>query len=119
MVNYLLLAISISLAVIGQLLMKKGMQIFGVFPAKEILIRFFPIVFSPLVFLGLFAFAVSSVFWLIVLSRLDLSLVYPMVSIGYIAVALFSVFYLGESVSLLRWAGIFVICIGVFLISRS
>jgi multidrug transporter EmrE-like cation transporter len=50
---------------------------------------------------------------------LDLSMVYPMVSIGYIAVAVASYFWLGETVTLVRWAGILVICAGVVMISRT
>jgi len=119
MVNYLILAVSISLAVLGQLLMKKGMQIFGAFPARELLSKIIPMFLNPYVFFGFAAFGLSSVFWLVVLSRLDLSLVYPMVSVAYIAVAVLSWLFLGEQVSALRWVGISVICFGVFLISRS
>jgi drug/metabolite transporter (DMT)-like permease len=61
----------------------------------------------------------SAVFWLVVLSRLELSLVYPMVSVAYILVALFSWFFFKENVNLVRWLGILVIVMGVFLISRS
>lgn len=117
--NFVLLFISISLAVLGQLLMKRGMQIFGAFPLSDLIGKIIPMILNPFVFLGLSAFAVSSLFWLAVLSRLDLSLVYPMVSIGYIFVAILSWAFLGEQLSLIRWAGIMVICAGVFLISRS
>lgn len=119
MVNVSLLAISIALAIVGQLLMKYGMMMFGQFAVSELLSKFFPMIFQPFVFLGILSFAVSSVFWLVVLSRMDLSLVYPMVSIGYIVVAIFSSMFFGESVSLIRWIGIITICVGVFLISRS
>ena len=117
--NYILLFVSISLAVVGQLLMKRGMQIFGAFPIRELLLKVVPMILNPFVFFGLAVFGISAIFWLVVLSRLDLSLVYPMVSIGYIVVALFSWLFLGETVSVLRWIGIFVICFGVILISRS
>jgi len=117
--NYLLLAVSISLAVIGQLLMKRGMQIFGTFPVKELLFKLVPMLLNPFVFLGLASFGFSAIIWLVVLSRMDLSLVYPMVSIGYIAVALLSWIFLGETVTAIRWVGIIIICLGVILISRS
>lgn len=119
MVNYLLLAISISLAIAGQLLMKQGMMIFGKFPVRELLGRLMPIVFQPYVFIGLACFAVSSIFWLVVLSRIELSFAYPMVSVAYVVVALFSYFIFKENVSLIRWIGILIICLGVYLVSRS
>lgn len=117
--NFLLLFVSISLAIAGQLLMKQGMMMFGKFPVNELLARLIPMVFQPYVFIGILCFCVSSVFWLVILSRIDLSLAYPLVSIAYIVVALFSYFVFKENVSLLRWIGILVICLGVFLVSRS
>jgi len=119
LVNFLLLFVSISLAIVGQLLMKYGMMIIGTFSVKELLVKFLPMIFQPYVFAGIMCFAVSSVFWLVVLSRIDLSLAYPLVSIGYIVVALFSSVFFSENITLIRWIGILTICAGVFLISRS
>jgi drug/metabolite transporter (DMT)-like permease len=119
MMNYLIMAISISLAIAGQMLMKRGMMAFGTFPVSQLLTKVIPMFLNPWVFVGLFCFGLSSVFWLVVLSRLPLSLVYPMVSIGYIIVALLSIVFFKETISLIRWAGIIVIVLGVFLISRS
>ncbi len=113
------MAISISLAIVGQLLMKQGMMIFGKFPVTQLLAKIIPMVFQPYVFLGITCFAVSSIFWLVVLSRIDLSMAYPMVSVAYVVVAIFSYYIFKENVSLIRWLGIITICFGVFLISRS
>ena len=99
--------------------MKKGMMIFGTFPASQLLFKIIPMILNPWVFLGFVCFGLSSLFWLVVLSRLPLSLVYPMVSFAYVLVALLSMFFFKESVTLVRWAGIFVIVAGVILISRS
>lgn len=119
MVNIFLLIISIGLAIVGQLLMKKGMIIFGTFPVSQLHLKVIPMILNPYVFFGLAVFGVSAIFWLVVLSRLDLSLVYPLVSIGYILVALLSAVLFKENVTLIRWLGIITICGGVFLISRS
>jgi multidrug transporter EmrE-like cation transporter len=117
--NYMILSVSILLAVIGQLLMKKGMMLFGAFPVSQLLQKIIPIFLNPYVFFGLACFGLSSVFWLVVLSRLELSLVYPMVSVAYILVAFASWFFFKENVTLVRWMGIAVIVLGVILISRS
>jgi multidrug transporter EmrE-like cation transporter len=117
--NYFLLAVSISLAVAGQLLMKQGMMIFGKYPISQIAQKLIPMFMQPYVFFGLACFGISSIFWLAVLSRIDLSFAYPLVSIGYVVVALVSYFFFKENVSLIRWMGIATICFGVFLISRS
>ena len=117
--NYLLVLFSVSLAVIAQLLMKQGMNIFGKFPISQIGFKIIPIVFDPWVFTGFVLFGISSIIWLAVLSRMNLSLVYPMVSLGYVVVAFASMIFFKESISLIRWVGILTICFGVFLISRS
>jgi multidrug transporter EmrE-like cation transporter len=99
--------------------MKQGMMMFGKFPVTQLLANVLPMIFQPYVLIGILCFGVSSIFWLVVLSRIDLSMAYPMVSIGYVVVAIFSYFVFKENVSLLRWTGIITICLGVFLISRS
>src|SRR3989339_1113632 len=117
--NYLILATSVLLAVAGQLLMKKGMLGFGSFPVSQLLSNLIPMFLNPFVFLGFVCFGLSSIFWLVVLSRLPLSLVYPMVSVAYVVVAFASIIFFHETVSLVRWVGIAVIIFGVILISRS
>ncbi|MFA6170129.1 MAG: EamA family transporter [Candidatus Margulisiibacteriota bacterium] len=119
MTNYLIMVTSILLAVAGQLMMKKGMVAFGAFPFNQLLVKIIPMVLNPWVFFGFVCFGLSSLFWLVVLSRLPLSLVYPMVSIGYVLVALVSMYLFREPVSAVRWLGIVVIVAGVILISRS
>ncbi|MDI6731378.1 MAG: EamA family transporter [Candidatus Margulisbacteria bacterium] len=119
MSNYLIAGVSILLAVTGQLLMKKGMLLFGTFQVTNLLSKVIPMFLNPYVFLGFVCFGLSSIFWLIVLSRLEISLVYPMVSVAYVLVAIASWFFFKENLTLVRWAGIAVILMGVFLISRS
>lgn len=113
------MTISILLAVAGQLLMKRGMMSFGTFPVSQLLYKIIPMFLNPWVFFGFACFGLSSIFWLVVLSRMELSLVYPMVSVAYVMVALFSWFFFKENVTLVRWAGIAIIMLGVYLISRT
>lgn len=117
--NILLIILSVSLAVTGQLFMKYGMNLFGKFPISQLHLKVVPMLLNPWVFIGFAFFGVSSIIWLAILSRMQLSFVYPMVSLAYVLVAFASIFLFRESVSLIRWIGIFTICFGVFLISRS
>jgi len=119
MINYLLMATSILLAVSGQLMMKKGMMQFGSFPVREMISNLIPMFLNPWVFFGFVSFGFSSIFWLVVLSRLPLSQVYPMVSVAYVLTAFASIAFFGEVVSPIRWGGIVLIIMGVILISRS
>lgn len=119
--NMLLILFSVSLAVFGQFFLKKGMLAIGEIPLN-FGTPFFLLckVFSSFrLFFGFLLFALSSITWLVVLSRVELSFAYPMVSVGYILTILISWRYLGETISPLRWIAVFVICIGVFLLSRS
>lgn len=69
--------------------------------------------------LGLACYAVSVVVWILALSRVDVSIAYPMLSIGYIlnAVAAWKLFE--EPLSLGRLAGIGIIILGVYVLARS
>jgi len=119
MINYVLFASSLILAVTGQLLMKKGMNAFGSFPISQMVQKIIPMFMNPYVFVGFACFGLSSIFWLAVLSRFEISMVYPMVSLAYVVVAIASLILFKENVTLIRWIGIGVILLGVVLISRS
>lgn len=117
--NYFLVFFSVALAAVGQLLMKSGMKMVGVFSLSLLPQKFFSIIFNPYVFSGLCCFMISSVIWLVVLSRMQLSLVYPLVSLGYIVVVFAAWLLFKEPVSFVRWLGVLIICFGVILITRS
>lgn len=69
--------------------------------------------------LGILFFLANFIVWMVVLSRIDLSIAFPVGSTSHILVPLAAMFFLGESVSPLRWAGIFLIVAGICLIQRS
>jgi multidrug transporter EmrE-like cation transporter len=77
------------------------------------------IAINPPILLGLALYAISVVFWILALSRVDVSLAYPMLSIGYIVSALAGWLLFSESVGPARIAGILVIIAGVWLVARS
>ncbi len=117
----LLLFFTVGLNVVGQFLMKRGMtQVGAVTNDLAAMPAFFLRAFTtPAVLLGVLAYGLSSIFWLILLSRVDLSYAYPALSLGYVVVVLVSWLFLGEHISLMRWAGVIVICVGVWLVSRT
>lgn len=105
----------------AQLLLKIGMNRIGEFEFQ--LNNIFPIGLQiatnlPII-LGIGTYVVSVLVWLMVLSRVDVGVAYPMVSLGYIVTAIASYFFLAESLSALRISGILVILLGVFLVARS
>ncbi len=119
--NFLLLFVCIALGVIGQLSLKHGMTAVGEIELDasripSMLIRSFG---NPYVLLGYILYGLSSLSWLIVISRVELSLAYPMIAIGYVLVVVLSRFLFAEHVTPLRFAGTLVICFGVYLLSRT
>lgn len=119
--NIFLILLSVSLAVFGQVFLKKGMMSIGEIPFN-ISTPFFLLgkVFTNFkLFIGFALFGLSSVVWLVVLSKVELSFAYPMVSTGYILTILISWKFLGETISPVRWIAVVVICAGVALLAKS
>ncbi|MEO7496478.1 MAG: EamA family transporter [Massilia sp.] len=68
---------------------------------------------------GLACYAVSLVVWIIGLSRTDVTIAYPMLSLGYVVSAFGAWIFLGEIVSPQRMLAIAVIMVGVVLLART
>ena len=122
MVKSLLILLSVIMGVSGQLRLKMGMGQVGLTDIKG-LATLFQIIFgvftTPLIVAGLAFYAVGSLFWLAVLSRLDLSLAYPMLALTYVLVPMTAWLFLGEQIPGERWLGIGVIIVGVLIISKT
>ncbi len=112
---------SLLLSIVGQLLLKKGMNAVGTVSLlnRRVVSTVFRMLTNPYIIVGGIVFVASLALWLIVLSKLDVSYAYPIVSINYVAIALASKLFFRETVSKLRWLSIFVICLGVVLVSLS
>jgi len=112
----LLILINIILAVVGQTITKVGITKIGSFtdmPIRDFIIKAF---LSPLVLTGLFLYIISAIIWFMVLSKVDLSVAYPTLSLGYIIILFVGYFYLGEPLSVIKFIGVLLICGGVYLI---
>ena len=115
-----LILLSILCGVAGQTVIKMGVSQPG---ASEAAVGFVSlvnmIVRSPQVMLGLVLYGVGALAWIAVLARVDLSIAYPFLALNFVLVTVSSQFLLGESVPMMRWLGVLVICSGIFLVSRS
>ena len=111
----LLVFISVFLAAIGQVAMKKGMDGVDINHFTELT----KILSRNYVWLGLSLYGISTVFWLVALTRVDLSYMYPLISLGYVLTAVFAYTFLHEHISLMRWGGILLVIGGVILIIRT
>jgi multidrug transporter EmrE-like cation transporter len=116
-----LAAVSVSLNALAQIGLRKTMLAAGALPAAASdIVRFVSSVgLSPWFLGGMTCYALSIGLWLLVLAKTEVSLAYPLLSIGYVITAAVGHFYLGESVGYLRLTGIALICAGIVFVSRS
>lgn len=68
---------------------------------------------SGWVWLWAFSFFFATALWLVALSKIELSYAFPLLSSGYVIVAVLSTVFLKEKISWMRWMAILVICLGV------
>ncbi len=117
----LLAGICILLGLGGQTLLKLAIVRSGGMSILEIgiggLLRKF--METPYIVLGFALYGVSSILWLQVLSKLDISVAFPLVSVTYVATLFVGRFLFNEPVNLSRIFGVLLICSGVFFVIRS
>ena len=110
------LIVAILLGAAGQIALKTGINQLGEKPSPLTVLRS---ILTRWVFLGFVCYGLSSLLYLMALSRLDLSYAYPMVALSYVVVTFLSWKLLSEPVPLARVAGLAVICIGVIVVAFS
>lgn len=121
-------AISFSLVLTGvllnaaaQLLLKAGTNAVGHFEFH--VDNLFPVglklALEPHILGGMACYAVSLVVWILALSRVPVSIAYPMLSIGYVINAFVAWQWFGEALAAQKLLGIGFIVVGVFLVARS
>lgn len=111
---------SVLLGSLGQILVKIGAQHLELdFSSVHLLQSLLAIVKNVPVMLGMVMYGLSFVLWVKVLSKVELSYAYPLVSLGYIVIMLVSYFYFKEEISLYRAIGGSLIVIGVVFVARS
>lgn len=107
---------------LGNLLLGKGMKELKTPPGYSAaeLERFLLLALkSEFVWLGIGALLLFFVAYALVLSWADYSYVQPVSAFAYGTAALLGHFVLGEVVTAVQWAGITVICLGVFVVGRT
>jgi len=121
-VNYLpLIMLGVMLNAAAQLFLKEGMRRIGHF--EFIWANIVPIGFmvagNLFIISGLVCYVVSVCVWLLVLSRVEVSFAYPLLSVGYIVNAVAGYYLFQENLSLTRITGVLIICVGVYFVTRS
>lgn len=120
--TYISILLIIALNPLGNVLLGAGMKRVGALTSSDPLdlFHFFVrAISSGTVWLGIGALLMFFVAYMVVLSWADYSYVQPTSSIACFTVALLGHFVLHEVVSPLRWAGIAIVCLGVFIVGHT
>ena len=117
-----LVVICILIGAFGQVIWKQGMSNMDKIDRVDDLAKFETIInifTNKYILLGMLLYGSAFLLWLAAMSTLDISFMYPLLSLAYVITALMAVLFLGEHVSAIRWAGILLVIIGCVLITRS
>lgn len=105
--------LSIFLGATGQFLFRVGMLSYGKVNLSGIGRQIWQIIFTPAILLGFICFGISSILWLVVISRWELSLAYPMVAFGYLLAIIYGTVFLHETLNLGKILGCLFILTGI------
>ena len=121
LVSFSLIITGVVLNAAAQLLLKAGTNAVGhfEFQSQNIIPVGMQLAFQPYIMGGMACYAISLVVWIMALSRVPVSIAYPMLAIGYLINALVAWQWLGEALSTQKLLGISFIIIGVVLITKS
>jgi drug/metabolite transporter (DMT)-like permease len=120
--TYCMLLIMIVFAPLGNVMLGKGMKNVGTvatWAPSELLHIAARVFMSGYIWLGVASLLTFFVAYMLILSWADFSYVQPASSVALLVVALLGYFYLRERISPLHWAGIVVICLGVFVVGNT
>jgi multidrug transporter EmrE-like cation transporter len=119
--SFTLVMTGVLLNAAAQLLLKAGTNTVGTFAFS--LDNAVPVGWKlatePHIVGGLACYVISVVVWIMALSRVEVSIAYPMLSVGYVVNAIAAWYLFGEAVSATRLAGIGIIIVGVYVVARS
>jgi len=114
--EYALILLSCSLTTVGQFLQKLGANKINTLPQGG---SFISKLFIAEIFWGIVALGLGALSWLLVLSYMEVSKAYPLLSFNFILMLLLAHFYFKESIAIQHWLGVFFIMTGITLISQS
>ena len=120
--TFLLILVMVIAGPLGNVLLSKGMKETGALawgPPSEALHTGIRVIGTGSIWLGVASLLTFFLANILVLSWADYSFVQPASSLAYGISALLGYFMLGETVSPLRWTGIAIICLGVFVVGQS
>ncbi len=121
LISFGLIFTGVMLNAAAQILMKAGTNAIGhfEFSIENILPIGLKLATEWHIIAALFCYAISVVVWILALSRVPVSIAFPMLSMAYVVNALAAWYLLGEEFNPVKLVGMAVIIFGVIIISRA
>jgi len=118
--KYILIFLSIILSSSAQIFLKLATsKTEGIQHSGSVMATIMKLGTNGYLIFGLFMYFISAVLWVFGISKIPLSVAYPLVSVGYIIVVLASYYVFGEALSLNKVLGLVLIICGVIVLSRT
>jgi drug/metabolite transporter (DMT)-like permease len=121
LISFALIFTGVMLNATAQILMKAGTNAIGYFDfsMENIVPIGWKLATEWHIVAALFCYALSVVIWILALSRVPVSIAFPMLSMAYVVNAVAAWYLLGESFNPTKLIGMGVIILGVIVISRA
>ncbi len=117
--NLIIIFIAVLLSAVGQIFLKIAANTIGPISLKSNVLELLNLSMNIHLMLGLMSYFFSTIIWIIALSRVSLSVAYPMVSLGYVFVALAAWYLFNEPLSSMKLLALGIIIFGIILLAYS
>ncbi len=121
LVSFCIILTGVMLNAVAQLALKASVKEMGAIGLNfsSSTTAFLRLACEPFLWTGLVCYGISVIVWILALSRVDVSIAYPMLSMGYVVNAFFAWQLFGESMNLARMIGMGIVLLGVYVLARS
>ncbi len=121
MIGYFYIFGTIAFTVYGQLVLKWRISQYSDLPqlTSEKLIFLAKLFLDPYLISGLASAFIASLFWLMAMTKFEISYAYPFMSLAFVLVMIFSVFVFNETLTYHKTFGLIFIVVGIIITSRS
>ncbi|KOP71888.1 hypothetical protein AMS60_21605 [Bacillus sp. FJAT-21945] len=112
---------TIVFTVYGQIVLKWRMQIYNELPVNivEKVICLIKLLLDPFILSGFISAFIASLFWMVAMTKFEISYAYPFTSLSFVLVFIISIFLFSETVSVGKIIGLLLVVAGVIVTSKS
>ena len=118
-INFLIIVIGVSLNAAGQLFLKSGANLIGPITINSNIATTLIASINTYIIFGLLCYVLSVLAWIVALTRVDVSIAYPMLSLGYVIVTIAAWFLFNEPISAVKILALSIIIFGIVLLANS